>query len=315
MACTIPRLVGPSEVKEECPSYPPLAIRVCDYDLRQFKPGESRGIMVRHLISAILVSVVLTSCAESRPSGQPSTKASSSPQSEESFEGNWVLTSGRSPDGEIETTETYRITLTIQDDSMNGIAACNEYAGDVETSGGRFRWLNGGITEMGCLPEVTEAETRYLKSLGTADTIERTDDLLTLSGPEVELVYELVRATPAASITDVTWTLQSTIQGRGADAPVSRARPVKMVFNRDGTFAADTGCRKVAGEWYQDGDRILFTSTMSSEERCTDEAYADHELILGITDSFTFEIDHRQMTVYGRHSDTGLVFRAERSGP
>jgi heat shock protein HslJ len=302
-------------VKEECPSYLPLAIRVCDCDLRQLKSRRSRGIIVRHPISAILVFVVLTSCAESRPSGQPSTRASSSPESEESFEGNWVLSSGRSPDGEIETTETYPITLTIENGSMSGIAACNDYAGDVEISGGRFRVLNGSINEMGCRPEVNKAEARYVKSFGIAESIERTDDLLTLSGPEVELVYELVRATPAASITDVTWTLQSTIQGRGTDAPVSRARPVKMVFNRDGTFAADTGCRKVTGEWYKDGDRILFTSTMSSEERCTDEAYADHELILGIADSFTFEIDHRQMTVYGRHSDTGLVFRAERSGP
>jgi heat shock protein HslJ len=226
-----------------------------------------------------------------------------------------MLTSGRSPDGEIETTETYRITLTIEDGSMSGIAACNEYGGDVETSGGRFRWLNGGMTEMGCLPEVTEAETRYVKSLETADSIARTDDRLTLSGPEVELFYELVPVTPAASFTDVTWTLQSIIQGRGHNAPVSSAPPVQVIFNSDGTFAADTGCRRVTGEWYQDGDRIVFSSTTSSEEGCTGEARAHHELLLGITDGFTFEIEHRQMTVYGRHSDTGLVFRAEKSGP
>jgi heat shock protein HslJ len=271
--------------------------------------------MVRHLISSVLVAVLLTSCGESRPSGQPSPRAPSSLQSEESFEGSWELISGRSPDGEIETTETYRITLTIEDGSMSGIAACNEYAGDVETSGGRFRWLNGGITDMGCLPEVNEAETRYVKSLGNADSIGRTDDRLTLSGPEVELVYELVPVTPAASFTDVTWTLQSIIQGRGPNAPVSSARPVQVIFNSDGTFAAGTGCRKVTGEWYESGDRIAFSSTTSSEERCTGEARAHHELLLGITDGFTFEIGHRKMTVYGRHSETGLVFRAEPSGP
>jgi len=269
--------------------------------------------MVRHLISAAVVAVLLTSCGEQRPSGQPSPRAPSSLQSEQSFEGSWELISGRSPDGEIETTETYRITLTIEDGSMSGIAACNEYGGDVETSGGRFRWLNGGITEMGCLPEVNEAETRYVKSLGTADSIERTDDRLTLSGPEVQLVYEPVPVIPAASLTDVTWTLQSIIQGRGPDAPISRARPVQMIFNSDGTFLADTGCRNLTGEWSQSGDRILFSSTSSSEERCTGEARAHHELLLGITDTFTFEITPRQMTVYGRHSDTGLIFQAEHS--
>jgi hypothetical protein len=42
---------------------------------------------------------------------------------------------------------------------------------------------------------------------------------------------------------------------------------------------------------------------------------APQEYELGITDGFTYEIGHRQMMVYGRHSDTGLVFRAEHSGP
>jgi heat shock protein HslJ len=262
-----------------------------------------------------VVVVLFTSCGESPPRDQPSSTAPSPARTEESFDGDWVLTSGRSPDGVIETTETYRITLTIEDGSMSGIAACNEYGGDVETSGGRFRWVNGGITEMGCLPEVNEAETRYVESLGTADSIERTDDRLTLSGPEVELVYDLVPVTPAASFTDVEWTLQSIIQGRGPNAPVSSARPVHMIFNSGGTFSADTGCRKVTGEWSQSGDRIVFSSTTSSEERCTGKARSYHELFLGITDAFTFEIANRQMTVYGRHSDTGLVFRAEHSDP
>jgi heat shock protein HslJ len=270
--------------------------------------------IVRHLISAALVAVLLISCGESPPI-HPGSSAPSIAQTEESFEGTWVLTSGRSPDGEIETTEIYPITLTIENGSVSGIAACNEYGGDAETSGGRFRWRNGGINQMGCFPEVNEAETRYVESLVTADSIERTDDRLILSGPEVELVYELVPVTPAASFTDVTWTLQSIIQGRGPDAPVSRARPVKMIFNSDGTFSADTGCRNLTGEWYQSGDRILFSRTTSSEERCSGEARADHELLLGITDAFTFEIAHRQMTVYGRHSDTGLVFRAEHRSP
>lgn len=275
----------------------------------------SGRLMVRHLVSAAVVAVLFTSCEEPPPPGQPRSTAPSPTLTKESFEGNWVLTSGRSPDGEIETTETYPITLSIEDGSMSGIAACNEYAGDVETSGGRFRWVNGGITEMGCLPEVTEAEARYVKSLGATDSIERTDNLLTLSGPEVELIFELVRVTPAASFTDVEWALQSIIEGRGPNAPVSSAPPIQMIFNSDGTFAADTGCRKVTGDWYQDGARILFTSTTSSEERCIGEERAHHELLLGITDSFTFEIAQRQMTVYGRHSDTGLVFRAEHSDP
>jgi heat shock protein HslJ len=270
---------------------------------------------VRHFIFAALVAMLLTSCRESPPPGQPSSTAPSLPRTEKSFEGTWELISGRSPDGEIETTETYRITLTIEDGSVSGIAACNEYWGDVETSDGRFRLVKGAKNDMGCLPEVAEAETRYVESLGTADSIERTDDRLTLSGPEVELVYELVPVTPAASFTDVTWTLHSIIQGRGRSAPVSSAPPVQAIFNGDGTFAADTGCRKVTGEWYQSGDRILFTSTTSSAERCTGEARAHYGLILGITDSFTFEIGQRHMTVYGRHSDTGLIFRAEHSGP
>jgi heat shock protein HslJ len=271
--------------------------------------------MVRHLISAAVVAVLFTSCGESPPLDQPRSAGPSPARNEESFEGTWVLTSGRSPDGEIESTETYPITLTIEDGSMSGIAACNDYGGDAKTSNGRFRWLNGGINQMGCFPEVNEAEARYVESLGTADSIERTDDRLTLSGPEVELVYELVPVTPAASFTDVKWTLQSIIQGRGPNAPVSHAPPIQMIFNNDRTFSADTGCRKITGKWYQDGDRIQFARSASSEERCTDEAYAHHGLILGITDSFTFEVDHRQMTVYGRHSDTGLVFRAERNGP
>jgi hypothetical protein len=33
---------------------------------------------------------------------------------------------------------------------------------------------------------------------------------------------------------------------------------------------------------------------------------ASQEYELGFTDGFTYEIGHRQMTVYGRHSDTGL---------
>lgn len=266
-------------------------------------------------ILAALTSLLVGACG-----GPPSDAGSDSSPSHDdpatrsvSYDGTWELVEGYAPEGPVEISERFRITLTINGGRWGGLSACNYYGASATVDGTSISVGGIGGTEMGCRPEAAEREARYQAALMAAETIERSGERLTLTGPDAALVFEFVPPPPTAKLTGVRWELESIVHGRGPDAATSEARPAFLYFDKDGKFEGSTGCRGLKGEWAEEADRIMFLSLSADDGRCSDEMAAQNDAVFTVTDGFTFEIEGDTLTAYGRFSDTALVYRARSS--
>lgn len=106
--------------------------------------------------------------------------------------GTWNLTAGTTADGDLALIETAPIVLGVSDEGkVSGNAACNRYMGDVDVDGSAVTFGALATTRMACEEPVMALETAYLAALAAVDAGARERDELTLTGPDVELVYTL----------------------------------------------------------------------------------------------------------------------------
>ena len=250
--------------------------------------------------------------------GEPSEPRSGDPAPSTRYTGTWRLTEGRGPDGDIPLIKGYRITLDINAGSVVGKSACNTYGGRMDTDGDSISLSGLGGTEMGCARPVMNSEEAYLNSLLVADTIGREGDTLTLTGPDAELVFELVTLPPVAELTDTVWKLESLLEGSGNEASgSSTAAPAELILKGDGTLSATTGCQELKGEWSQRADEITLP-VLSSRNRCgTDvspELRQQDIHVSGVLgDGFTFDLEGQTLTVFSM-GGLGLQYTAKPEG-
>ena len=108
----------------------------------------------------------------------------------DSLEGSWQLVSGTADGADVPVLESHPITIVFDGEQVSGVAACNSYSGAYNLDGSSIEFGNLAMTEMACIdpPGVMEAEAAYAAALLSVDTV-TIDDGLTLSGPDVELVF------------------------------------------------------------------------------------------------------------------------------
>jgi heat shock protein HslJ len=104
--------------------------------------------------------------------------------------GSWELTAGSTADGDIEIIPTAAVTMDVTaDDTVTGTSACNRYSSTVVIDGGSVSFGPIAATRMACAPRPNAVEQAYLGALDVVDSGSRDGDELTLTGPDVELVY------------------------------------------------------------------------------------------------------------------------------
>lgn len=105
--------------------------------------------------------------------------------------GTWQLTSGEVDGNELAPTDEAPVTLDVDEDlRVSGESACNRYEGSVEVDGGAVTFSPLASTLMACPEPLMDLETQYFAALAVVDAGSRDGDVLTLSGGNVELVYE-----------------------------------------------------------------------------------------------------------------------------
>ena len=108
----------------------------------------------------------------------------------DSVEGSWQLVSGTVDGTEVPILDTHPITIVFEGDQASGVSACNNYSAAFTLDGASIEFGDIVMTEMACLDQgVMEAETAYSAGLLAVDTI-TLDETLTLTGANVELVFE-----------------------------------------------------------------------------------------------------------------------------
>jgi heat shock protein HslJ len=135
---------------------------------------------MRKLVLLSLIAMLVTACLGS--------------DFADSVEGSWQMTTGTVDGEEIPLLDSHPITITIEGDQVSGTAACNGYGGTFELDGSEIAFGGLAMTEMACIPEQTmEAEAMFVTAISRVDIV-AIDDLMTLSGDGVELVFETLES-------------------------------------------------------------------------------------------------------------------------
>lgn len=226
-----------------------------------------------------------------------------------SLDGEWLLTSGRGPEGEVSVPPRAQVTLEVTAGSMRGTAACNSYEGRLVVDGSKIRASRIGSTEMACDPARMRTEHRYLAALETVETYRRSSDQLTLVGKDTKLTFEFVPVPPPSSFTDTEWRLEGLLHGTGMEGTMSSPQAARIRFNDDGTFEGTTGCRDIEGRWEESGDHISTSAIELAAGGCRGlKAEQDEHLVSVFEAGFTVSIEENTMALSWDEGERGLYY-------
>jgi heat shock protein HslJ len=200
-----------------------------------------------------------------------------------------------------------RATLTIADGELSGTSFCNSYSGAYRLDGDELSVSGLGGTELGCEPELMDAEAAYLAALAAADQAANADGYLVLSGGDAELRYRPLPEVPASELTGAGWVLETLLDGDVASSTTGGRAVLELAD--DGTFTASTGCRELTGSWSLDGDVVRVTGVTPAAGTCDPEVVAqDEQVVAVLSGDFQVAVSEDSLTVTGADGQ-GLVYR------
>jgi heat shock protein HslJ len=256
--------------------------------------------------AAILLVLLLAACARFAPGAGDSVQPSSDGPPD--VNGAWVLTSGTSGGEPITVPDDYRVTITFTDGDQVGGQACNHYGGTYDLRDDESISFSAmSMTEMACEEPMMTVEAAYHAALAAVTRVERSGDVLTLSGDGAELVFEQLAPVPDAALRGTRWALESLIQG---DAVSSVSDGGWLQLDADGTLSGSTGCRNFDGAYVVTGDTVTITQLATTDQACTGLVEAqDRHVIEVIEGGFMVAIDGDRLTLT-LVDGNGLDFRA-----
>jgi heat shock protein HslJ len=251
---------------------------------------------MRWVVGLLLVGLVVAGCGE--------------PAQPVSIEGAWQLASGTLDNEPIPLVDGHPITMTIEGDTVGGVASCNSYGGSYTLSDGEVTLSALFQTEMACFPEETmAAESAYLEALTRATSATASDDSLTLTGEGVELIFEELPPVPTAELTNTVWVLDGLIEGDAVSSVLGERATLELFT--DGSMIASTGCLLLHGVYNISGAEVTVSDFPAGAE-CADSALQgqhDHvTTVLG--DGFSVAIEGQTLTVTAQ-GNLGLTYRAD----
>lgn len=211
-----------------------------------------------------------------------------------------------------------RIRLSFHDDQrVTASAGCNTIGVDgAEVAEGRFRATAGGMTEMGCGPELHAQDEWLAAFLGSSPTWswDGTTLVLGTGNAEVTLVDEDV-AEPDRALEGTRWVLDGLMEGTGPDGTTSSLPAgVEATLEISGGRLAIAGaCNAMSGDVVVDGSHLAVEELGQTGAGCEGVRLDVDERLQVLAFGATWEIDGDRLTLTGTDG-RGLTFRAAADG-
>jgi len=243
-----------------------------------------------------LIALLAGCGAPGEPSGDPTGIA-------------WELIEGTVDGNPVPVIDGYAPTLSLTDEGVSGTSACNGYAGMYEIAGDQITFSDVFGTEMACAPEgVMESEQAFLQGLLLVETFSMTDESLTLSGEDVELVFTALPPVPTADLTGTVWVLESLVDEDSVSS-VGGERATLELYS-DNSMLGSTGCRDLHGRYEVTGAEVTMPE-MAAEGDCSPDLQAqDSHVISVLGDGFRASVEGQVLSITSS-GGLGLDYRAE----
>ena len=222
--------------------------------------------------------------------------------------GAWQMTSGVVDGVGFAIVPDAAITMTVRGSEIQGRAACNHYGGQIVVEDGRPRFSLTSMTQMACADPVMAAEAAFLAALPRVVDAARDGDRLVLTGPDVELTFDLLPPVPVADLVGTDWVLESLISGEAVSSVAGERATLRL--EADGTISGSTGCRTFTGHWIEAVGGISHTD-LGADGECPPELATQDGHVVGVIEGFRAAIDGDVLTLTGNGGD-GLSYRAVR---
>lgn len=253
-------------------------------------------------VVAVVALLLLTGCAAGVTSRDDPAAA---------LDGDWALTGGIVDGRQLELVPGYPVTLSRDEDGVVQLGACNTYGAEAEADGAGIEITLRDGTLMRCGGRVGALADAFLAGLGRVDRAVRDDGTLSLTGPDVRLVYAALPPPAPADLLDIRWQLEGLVDGdvTAPHASVSSAagEPATLRVSSDGRLAATTGCRRLTGRWVE----FIAHGTLTRSESpgsCPDALVPQDGTVYGALSQFRATVDGDRLLVQGRVG-AGLVYR------
>jgi heat shock protein HslJ len=221
--------------------------------------------MMRLLMMSAVVSLLVLGCG---------TDSTTTAAADDLTGSSWVLEAFVSDGQTVPAVDGAESTLTFVDSGdLAGSTGCNRFTGTWQQDGASVTLDTGATTLAACIdPAVDAQEQALLTLLPQTETVERSDDMLTLLDADGAAVL-----TYRAGLTDLagtSWTATGINNQTGAVESSALTSTVTAEFGEDGTVSGFTGCRDYTAAWQVDADTISVTDLATEGSECTGDAAA-----------------------------------------
>ena len=220
--------------------------------------------------------------------------------------GEWELVDGTAAGVALPHPAGTSATLEFDGEQAGGTSFCNHYSTGYRIDGDTIEFEGIGGTDMGCSPEVMEAEYAFTSALGAVQTIVFEGVDLLLRGTGVELRFRPMPPVPTSALVGTEWTLDTLIDGETASSVVGSSR---LWLDPDGSAAATTACHSFVGTWTTQDDQVLLSDMAPQELDCpADFRGQDAHEVAVLENGFSVSIEGDRLTALDSDG-RGLVYR------
>lgn len=223
------------------------------------------------------------------------------------------VTVGEAPQPLVEGTQL-RIGFSANG-MLTASAGCNTFAAMYRTDDGVLALSEGGMTEMGCAPDLADQDTWLFAFLGAQPLISLDGDELVLQeGETVITLLDREVADPDLPLIGPVWTVTGLVVGDTISS-VPEGVVATLVFTDDGLVMVNTGCNSGSGAAeIRTGTRtIVFGEIALTRMACEGPAAAMEEAVLRVlsADVVAYSVDARTLKLsiagYGLQLDGGTL--------
>jgi heat shock protein HslJ len=201
------------------------------------------------------------------------------------------------------------VRLSFADGQINASAGCNSIGGAYQVVDGILAFDGGGMTEMGCDPDLHAQDEWLVAFLAARPTValDGAELVLTSDGTTIALTDREV-AEPDLPLVGTTWTVDTIISGDSVSTVPGDA-VATFRFSDDGRVEVSTGCNTGSGSYEATEGELRFTNVAVTEMACAGPAGALEAAVLPLLGAEVVEyaIDAARLTLQAGDDGLGLA--------